>query len=60
MSKIAAFLVSPPYHLHDLKQLDSPETAKEGVESSLALLTAFLQSRGNVSTKAVLNLTVWR
>lgn len=60
MPKIVAFLVSPPYHLHVLEQLDSPETAKEGVDSSPALLTAFLQSRGNDGTKVGLILMVLR
>lgn len=53
MFPIVAFLVPSPYHLHALEQLDSPEIAKESVDSSSALLKAFLQSRGNDGTKAV-------
>lgn len=58
MSNIVAFLVSPPCHLCVLEQLDtepdSPETAKEGGDSSPALLTAFPQSRGNHGAEVVL------
>lgn len=60
MFPIVAFLVPSPYRLHALEQLDSWETAKEGADSSPALLKAFLQSRGNDGTKAVPILIILR